>query len=230
MRRALGVLLLPLLVAPVAAQGPIDFSKIQPTRDSFVVLVQGTPRGFEVISVERSADGIRVLDETNLMPVMRQETTVRLTTTGELRSVKQSGLAQGKPMSIDVRYLNGRATGTASTPSQSGEIENRVISAEVPADGVDDNIVLPLLAGATWGPDTKFSLPVFASGQNKLHTVTLTVVASERVTVPLGTFDAYKVEMTGLTTPVTLHVSATAPHRVLKVAPVGAPLEFVAAK
>lgn len=219
-----------LVATPAAAQGPIDFAKVQSTRDSFVVLVQGTPRGYEVTSVERTADGILVRDETNLMPLMRQTTDVRIGPAGEMRSVKQTGEAQGKPMGIDVRYLGGRATGDASTPARDGTIEKKVIGADVPPGTIDDNVVLPLLVGLPWAPGASFSLPVFASGQNALRTVQLTVVGTESLTVPAGSFETYKVELTGLPAPLTLHVNAVAPHRVLKVVPQGSPLEFVAGK
>jgi ketosteroid isomerase-like protein len=224
------LLLLTLLATPAAAQAPIDFSKVQATRDSFVVLVQGTGRGYEIMSVERAEDGITVRDETNLMPVMKQDTEVRLAPDGSLRTVRQTGTVQGKEMKIDVRYLNGRATGTATTPNQAGTVETKAVSADVPAGVLDDNVVVPLLVGAPWGPGATFSLPVFASGQNRLQTVTLKVVGTEKVSVPLGTFDAYKVEMTGTAAPVTLYVKVEAPHRVVRIVPVGAPLEFVAAR
>ena len=228
-RRLLAVSLV-VVATPAAAQGPIDFSKVQATRDSFVVLVQGTPRGFEVTAVERSADGIVVRDETDLMPLLKQDTEVRLGPGGEMRSVKQRGSMQGQPMTIDVRYLGGRATGDASVPGASGAIERKVVGADVPPGTIDDNVVLPLLVGLPWAPGAAFTLPVFASGQNELRTVRLTVVGTESLTVPAGGFEVYKVELTGLPSPLTLYVNAVAPHRVLKVVPQGSPLEFVAGK
>ena len=70
----------------------------------------------------------------------------------------------------------------------------------------------------------------FSSGQNTLYQVTLTVVGTESVKVPAGTFEAYKVSVKGLPQGMTVYVSTLPPHRVLKAASEGAPLEFVAAR
>jgi hypothetical protein len=48
--------------------------------------------------------------------------------------------------------------------------------------------------------------------------------------VPAGTFDVYRVLVTGLANPMTLYVNTGLPHRVIKAAPEGVPLEFVAAR
>ena len=49
----LQLLALLLLATPAAAQGPIDFSRLRPATDSFVVLVQGQPVGYELITLEK---------------------------------------------------------------------------------------------------------------------------------------------------------------------------------
>ena len=59
---------------------------------------------------------------------------------------------------------------------------------------------------------------------------TLSVAGTESVTVPAGTFQAYRVEVTGGPTPVTYWVEQAAPHRLLKLQPAGTPLEVVRVK
>jgi len=44
--------------------------------------------------------------------------------------------------------------------------------------------------------------------------------------VPAGEFDVYRAEMTGGQTPVTFFVTTAAPHRVVKIAPAGQPVEI----
>jgi hypothetical protein len=77
---------------------------------------------------------------------------------------------------------------------------------------------LPLEAGK--------SLPVsmFVEGQARVVAVTLKVGAAEKVTVPAGEFDAYRVEMTGGPQPLTLWVTTATPRRVVKVEPTGQPV------
>ena len=56
------------------------------------------------------------------------------------------------------------------------------------------------------------------------------VAAQEEITVPAGTFQAFRLEVTGGAFPMTMWVSATAPYRTLKIAPVGQPVEMVLVK
>jgi hypothetical protein len=219
-----------LLATPAAAQGPIDFSRLRPATDSFVVLVQGQPVGYELITLERVEGGFRIIDDTNLMPRMKQRTEVAMGADGAMTSVKQRGTVMGKEMSIDVAYAGGKATGSAVVPGPDGAMATKDVAADVPANAIDDNVLLPLLPGVAWRPGLVVTVPVFASGRNALHQVTLTVVGTERLQVPAGEFDAYKVTVDGLTQGMTLYINTTVPRRVLKAAPVGVPMEFVAAR
>jgi hypothetical protein len=50
------------------------------------------------------------------------------------------------------------------------------------------------------------------------------------VTVPAGTFEAYRVELTGAEAPLTYFVTTAAPYRVVRIAFAGQPIEMVLAK
>jgi len=230
MTRTSLILALALMASPAAAQSPIDFSRLRPAKDSFVIMAQGKPVGYETITLDKADDGFLVTDVTNLQPRMQQRTEVAVGAGGTMTSVKQRGSVMGNEMKIDVAYADGRATGSAVAPDRDGVVQTKAISSEVPAGAVDDNVLLPLLPGIAWRPALAVTVPVFASGQNTVHQVTLEVIATERIVVPAGTYDAYKVLVTGLPAPMTLWINTGLPHRVLKAAPDGAPLEFVAAR
>ncbi|MCH7714946.1 MAG: hypothetical protein IH876_02350 [Gemmatimonadetes bacterium] len=55
--------------------------------------------------------------------------------------------------------------------------------------------------------------------------VVMTVAATEEITVPAGTFSAFRIEITGTDTPIHMYLSAD-DHRVLKIVPVGQPVAF----
>jgi hypothetical protein len=222
-------LALTLVATPAVAQSPIDFSRLRPANDSFVVMLQGKPIGYEVITLEKTDAGFLVVDHTNLMPRMQQVTEVAIGADGAMTSVKQRGEMMGKEMKIDVTYGAGKATGSATTPGAGG-METKDVAADVPAGVVDDNVLLPLLPGVAWQPGLVVKVPVFASGRSEVLDVTLRVVGTERVEVPAGTFDAYKVMVEGMKSPMVLYIHTGLPHRVLKAAPQGAPIEFVAGK
>ena len=56
------------------------------------------------------------------------------------------------------------------------------------------------------------------------------VKGTEQITVPAGTFDVYRVELSGGQASDVMFVTTDATHRLVKIAPRGAPLEFVLAK
>jgi hypothetical protein len=60
--------------------------------------------------------------------------------------------------------------------------------------------------------------------------LTMTVAATETITVPAGTFPAYRVEMSGAEQPITFWVTTAEPYRTVKMAFTGAPVEFVLVK
>ena len=211
-----------------AAGVALDPRLIVPGVDSFTVLLQGRPFGFARTEIQRTPAGIVVTERQELGPVITQTTTTTLSDQLQMRKVEQVGKVQGQDTKIDVTYAGGRAKGTARAPKPpSGAIEETTIDAEVPAGVIDDNVLTVLVPAMPWTASSKFTVPVFASGQGQVQTYTLAVTGTESVTVPAGTFQAYRVEVSGGQAPLTLYVAADAPHRVLKVSPTGIPVEMV---
>ncbi len=197
--------------------------------DSFAVLLQGREFGFQRSEVKPDADGgYTLVESSQLGPVASQTTTLKLDAKLNVRSVDQKGTMQGQATSIAVSYSGGRAIGKASVARPpAGAVAPVAIDADVPTGVIDDNALLLLVPTMPWTASARFTLPVFASAQGKLETYTLAVAGSEEVTVPAGTFKAYKVEVTGGSQPMTLYVSQDAPHRLLKMTIAGAPVEVV---
>lgn len=216
------------LAGPKPGAG-IDVAKMAAARDSFVVLVQGRPFGNSVRTVEKTADGVKISDRSALGPIMSQTTEISIGADGAMRSVTQRGTVQGMETKIDATYGKGRVKGGATTVGAAGP---RTVSYDttIVAGTVDDNAVTSVVPTLAWSKDASFTLPVFASGEGTARTMTLKVTGTQSVTVPAGTFDAYVVEMSGGPVPVMLYVTTAQPYRVVKVAPVGPPLEVVLAK
>lgn len=225
-----GDALQPADLTAAASAVALDPRKLVAGRDSFAVLVQGNPFGYTTTEVARAADGFTITQTSVLGPIGTQETTLSLDERLGMRAVKQSGKLQGMDTRIDVAYADGRATGSAATPQPTGGVQEVTVDAEVPAGAIDDNAVAALLPTMPWAEGARFTIPVFASGQGTLQPHTFTVAGAESVTVPAGTVQAWKVEATGGQVPVTYWVEQAAPHRVLKIAPVGLPLEMVRVK
>lgn len=217
------------LARQLAAQSPIDFRALTARSDSFVVMVKGSVLGFQRTVVEPIEGGFRVIDDVQIGPIMNQRTEVELAFDGTLRSTQQTGRVRGQDTRIDIVFANGRAKGKSTTPAM-GSAQTITIDTTIIAGTIDDNLIMTLLPLLPWTANATFTVPVFLSGKGETHPLTLAARATETLTVPAGTFEVYRVEMAGGPAPVAMYVTTTAPHRLVKVAPQGAPLEFVLAK
>jgi hypothetical protein len=92
---------------------------------------------------------------------------------------------------------------------------------------VDDNVLVGLLPFFKWQAGATIQVGVFSSGRGVVERRTLRVEGEESVTVPLGTFAAFRVSYSGGESGGTYWIEAAAPHRVLKFGPSGVPVEFV---
>jgi zinc protease len=207
--------------------GALDLAldKLVPVRDSFAILVQGNALGFQTSSLEKVDGGWSYKETTKLATFINQSTEVRFTAGMQMQSVKQSGAQAGQNTSIDVLYANGHAKGKATTASQTGP-KTIDVDADVPAGAVDDNILTALFPAFKWAAGKTFTVAVFQSGKGSATTMTLKVVGEESVKVLAGTFDAWKVEMSGGEAPATLWIEKGPNPRMLKLGVAGQPIEF----
>jgi zinc protease len=213
-----------------AAALPLDLARLVPRNDSFTVMVQGRPFGYQRAVLERTADGLRYTEETAIPAAgVQQTTTLTLGTDGSMREVHQTGKAQGQDTKIDVTYAAGRAKGSATTPAQGGP-KTVAVDTTVAPGTLDDNAIQALLPALPWTAGARWTAPVFASGLGTSLTMTLAVAGEESVTVPAGTFQVFRAELTGGPQPVTFYVTKAAPFRLVKVAIAGTPIEMQLAK
>ena len=167
-------------------------------------------------------------ETTNIGTVISQTTRVNMDTLGHMVSLAQTGKLQGQDTKIDLVYGSGRVKGTAQVIGRTGP-NSFPVDTTVPAGVLDDNAVQAMLPALPWATNVQWTIPVFASGQNRVRALTLTVRAIGTVTVPAGSFQAYMADLEGDDQRVTFYVSVDSPHRLLRLSISGTPLEFVAA-
>ncbi len=222
----------PLTLADLSAKASpvdLDLGALVPRRDSLSILVQGNAFGWQRVTLETTDSGFKFTDETQLGPVGGQKTEAYFGPTAAMQHVVQSGTMQGQKMSIDVAFAGGRAKGSATTPGPQGMKTVNIDQVVEPAT-IDDNALQAIFPALKWAPGAKWTINVFSSGQGETHATILAVAGIESVTVPAGTFEAYKVDATGGPAPITFWVMKDKPHRVVKLAIVGQPVEFVLVK
>lgn len=214
----------------VVKAGSLDLARDQivATSDSFAVRVQGNALGYQKSSLVKADGGWLYTEDSQIASVIQQHTEVRFSENFEMRSVMQRGKQAGKEMKIDVTYAGGRAKGTAATPQPpAGDIKSVTVDADLPAGAIDDNLITVVLPGLTFAAGAKIPVTVFQSGKGAAITLTMSVVGEEEVKVPAGSFTVWKVDMSGGEQPGTLYVEKAAPHRLIKLAIAGTPIEIV---
>lgn len=208
-------------LSPKASPLAVDPAQLVSRSDSFRVLVQGNPFGTQVSTLV--ADSGLYREETNIGGFVQQSTRVLFNPDWTVREVHQAGTIQGTALKTDLVYADGRVKGTAMAPQPNAPPKSLTIDTTVVAGTIDDNALtvltpaLPLEAGKT------FNVHMFVSGQGTAVPVTIKVNAPESVTVPAGTFEAYRIDVTG-SQPLTFWVTTAAPRRLVKLAPTGSPL------
>jgi zinc protease len=209
--------------------GPVAFdrSQIVARTDSFQAVLQGNPFGAQVTTIQVAGDSIVFTEATSLGTFVQQRTTVVLSAADlATRRSDQSGMVQSQKSEIHLVYADGRVKGTAIVPQAGGTPKTVAVDTTVPAGAIDDNALSLAVQALPLAEGKSFSLNVFSSGEGVTKVATIKVAGVENVTVPAGTFSAYRLEISGMQLPVVMHVSTEAPRRLLRIAPVGAPLVF----
>jgi zinc protease len=205
----------------------LDPNQIVARRDSFVVMIQGKPLGWQVAAITRQGDSVRYREETQIGTLIQQTTEVQMTAGAEMVETHQTGKARGQDTRIDLKYSGGRVKGDAVVAGPKGP-QSFTVDTTVPAGVLDDNSIQGLLPAFPWAPKAKWTLEVFGSGENRVKTLQLSVLGTEQVTVPAGTFEVYRAQLSGADQAVNFLITTALPHRIVKIQIVGAPIEFVA--
>jgi zinc protease len=222
-----GTALTPADLEPKVAVLELDTTLLVPRKDSLLVVAQGRTVGVQVSTLEQSGDGLLYTETTNIGNVISQTTKVSMDRAGRMRNLAQTGKMRGQDTKIDLAYGSGKVKGSAHVLGPNGPM-TLAVDTIVPAGILDDNALQALLPALKWAPNLRWTIPVFASGQNRVRTLTLTVRAVGTVSVPAGSFQAYMADLEGDEQKVTFYVSVDPPRRLLRLTVAGTPLEFVA--
>jgi hypothetical protein len=199
--------------------------KLAEARDSFFIMVDARAVGTSIYTVAPTETGFVIKESTSMPGMGVQVTEIFASKAGRPLKVVQTGRMAGQEVGLTLEYANGRATGTARVPND----KTVKIDAAVPDNVVDDNMLQALLPLLPWTANAKWDVPIFSGGLNALNTQSLAVTDEVSVSIPAGKFEAYRVELSAAHGVVAFYISKTAPHRILKIVPGGAPFQFVRA-
>jgi zinc protease len=205
-------------LAPVeASELNVDLGALEPSTRVYAVSVQGNPFGDATVTVERvDLDGVDAFRATTVLGPVRQETTFEATS---FTPISFTTAPPAPP--VDLRYADGRVTGTRAGPSGTVEVDL----------AVEDGVLLPGMDGYAIALSDLSSgqlvLRVVDGSQGTVAPVTYRVEGEETVTVPAGDIEVYRIAVEGGTGG-TLWVRKEFPHFLIRQELAGQPvvLEF----
>lgn len=219
----------PLTVAdlnPKTAPVSLDPAQFTSHSDSSRVLYQGNPVGINVAAVRRTTDSLVYTEQSNLGggAFQQQVTLVLDPSDGSTRQLDRVTVQQGQRGEAHLTYDHGRVKGRSAAPQPDGSMKQFDVDTVLPPGTLDEDAVafavpaFPLEAGKS------FTVSFYSPSDGTVKALTFKVGALESVVVPAGTFQAYRIAVTGSRVPFTVYVSAAAPRRVVKTEYLGQPL------
>lgn len=216
----------------------IDSTRVRASVDSFVVLMADREIGWQTLGWHHDPAGARswatlwgedaqpantwvFADEVALQGV-RQRSEIRFDASFVETGLRQQGLVGTQPMRIQLDRSGGQFIGSALTPS--GGANAVAVRTPVAADAIDDNALTPLLPLIAWREGLVVTMPVLSSGRGTIETHTASVITARTVTVRAGTFEVWHVAISGGRYVLDADVTRSAPYRVVRFGPRGAPM------
>lgn len=217
--RLAGVAAAVALAAPARAQS-FDISRLRPYTAEYEILAQGNPVGTATNHVAPNGDGWAVHMDVTFGPV-QQTITSAWGPNWEPRAYGETyaGQLEGR---VEARVQNGRITGSSAMPPQAGG--DRTYDAEAVAGVAFSEMDDAMLSVSDLAEGRTITIPVFDSRTGEVKQVVYTVGALESVTVPAGTFQAYRVQESGGSSSLVLWLRAEGPHVVVRQEVVGQPI------
>jgi zinc protease len=220
--------LTPEAIQPRAAPLVFDVSRgVTARSDSLAILTEGKTVGLQVTRLSRDGDSLTYIEETALGNAISQSTRLTFDTAGRMRGLEQVGKVRGQDTRIQLSYGLGRVRGSATTAGPNGP-RTVAVDTAVSTAIIDDNAIPALLPLLKWELNIRWTLQVFASGENRIRTMTLTAADLTRVAVPAGEFECFRADLDGGPQRVSFYVTSTPPHRLIRVELPGSTFEFVA--
>jgi len=218
--------LTPADLTPPTGPVALDAAQFAAHTDSSRVVIQGNPVGFTVSEIRRPApDSLVYAERSNLATgTFQQQTTLVLEpASGMVRQVDQVTTQQGQKAETHLTYAGGRVKGASAAPQPDGSVKRFEIDTVLPPGTVDENAVPFVVPALPLAPGKTFAMTFFTPSENAIKVLTFKVGAPEAVTVPAGTFQGFRIDVTGSRVPFTMYVGTDAPRRLLKTEFVGQP-------
>jgi zinc protease len=209
-----------------ASTDRFDGSRLAPATFTYQVMVQGNALGTATATITQDGAAWRATSQLGIaMAGLSQADTVWFGNDLVASAYKLLQTQGPNQISADLRLANGRITGATKLPAAAGG-DRTVDLAAIPGTRLPGMDAL-ILAVADLADGKTITYPAYGVRANGVSNVTVKVVGSESVTTPAGTFDTWKMEMSGGDAPATLYVRKSLPHVLVKREVTGQPISIV---
>lgn len=204
--------------AEAAATLTFDASDLRPREMQYGIMAQGNEVGTVVTRWTRDGNAFAVVTEQTVPGMTLSQTTeFDALTFAPIRSITSAG-----PMGeFEMEIQDGRAVGTGLDPQRGPQDVDVAVGPGTALEGQFD-IAMAVTDFADAGEMTMELL----TGAGALQQMTASVTGEETVEVPAGTFETYRLELGG-DQPMTVWVTKSAPHIVVKRELAGQPVSIV---
>jgi zinc protease len=211
----------PLTLADLAPAGPsetFDASALEPDTLTYQVRIDGALTGTAVRTLTRPRPG--VLRYASRVESGSQTVAQEVVTTDalELLSSRNELSVDGQSAVLEARREGARISGSLDVAGQ-----RRPLDVPAPAGVMVSDMVELALWVSELAPGKEIRLPMAVLQSESVVQVLLRVEERTNVSVPAGTFDAFRVEMSGVEEQ-TFWVRAAPPHLVLRIEARGQPV------
>jgi zinc protease len=217
-----------LTARPSAIQWAPD--RLVPGSFAFRVLVQGNPMGQASHAIARDTAGgrqvLRLTASTTIGSFVQENDSILMdaASLAPIR-IRQSGTAGGQQESIALDYDGMHVKGHVHVPQRTG-VRDADVDTTLAAGTLDEVQVTPLLLALPLARGGRWALSAYAGSDGVVQSLAVSVTGDSTVTVPAGTFDCWKVEVTGGQVPLVLFITKAAPYTLVRWALVGPPVAF----
>lgn len=185
-------------------------------KDSFAVRLKGAPTGVEVHAFTRTSSGYRYSERIFVPGIMQRTVTVEFDSSLRVRRTASSGSIGNRQIQSQVTYQGLRAHGTA-IPLKAATARIVTIDTVLPARAVDGLALYPVVLARRLAIGAVDTVVLFDTDEMTITRQTIRTVGREQLTLPAGSVPALRVELSTSQLPVTLWVTESRPHRLLKI-------------
>ena len=225
------LVLLAFAALPISAHAqPFQPGRLTASRDSFEVIYQGQSIGAFIMSLVRTGDNY-TLSTQALLPrigVLETDSVVFNATSLAPSLVTNNQSMMGMSAASRITIANGKATGTVQRPGPGG-VQTQTIDMALAPGTIADGTEVALFPTLDFSQDLKLNFQTFDAEAGKMKSYELTVLGKESVTVPAGTFDTWKTQITSNET-FLVWVTATDPKKIVMLRQEAAQMEMRRAK